>query len=107
MSVMGFGNLDREIEIQIPQESVGSNGERTYGWSEYVTLWAGLGYGPGDEKYEASQLTASNTIDFKIRYYTGITTDMRISYGNAYYDIRHIEEVDRQRYLILKAEKKT
>lgn len=103
---MGFGNLDRRIVIQTGTETVTTNGERTVVWSAYHTCWAGIGYVGGDEKYEADQLTASNDIAFKIRYTTGITEKMRISYDSAFYDITHIAEVNRERYLILKAEKK-
>lgn len=103
---MGFGSLDREIEIQYQLTSTGANGERTYSWLEHVTVWAGIEYGSGDEDYEADQLTASNTVQFKIRYNSSITTKMRIEWNSAYYDILHITEVDRQRFLILKAQKK-
>lgn len=103
---MGFGNLDRRIEIQVGTETVLTNGERSVIWSEQLTCWAALDYGSGDEDYEADQITASNSIMFKIRYAPGLNEKMRISYSSEVYDILHIAEVDRQRYLILKAKKK-
>jgi len=99
------GALDRRIVIQTGAETVTDNGERTVSWSTYHTCWAGLDYGAGDEGYDTDQRTASNTINFKIRYKTGITEKMRISYDSAYYNILHIEEVGRERFLILKAKK--
>lgn len=103
---MGFGNLDRRIDIQTGAETVTANGQRTTVWSSFHECWAGLDYGLGDEGYEADQLTASNVIKFKIRYFAGITEKMKLVYDSIDYDISHIAEIDRQRYLIIKAEKK-
>lgn len=103
---MGFGNLDRRIVIQSRSVSSLANGEPSISWSTYHTCWAGLDYGSDGEGYDGDQLTASNTIMFKIRYKSGLNETMRISYNSAYWDITHIEEVGRQRFLILKAEKK-
>ena len=103
---MGFGNLDRRIEIKTGTETVTANGERTTAWSSFHTCWAGLDYSAGDEAYEADQLTASNVVNFKIRYFPAITEKMKLVYDSKDYDILHITEVDRQRYLIIKAEKK-
>ena len=106
---MGFGNLDRLITILKwdTTDMILSNGERYRNWSDVVVnLWAGLEYSGGDEDYEANQRTASNEIRFKVRYYPGITEKMRILMDSVYYDITHITEVGRGKYLILKAEKK-
>lgn len=103
---MGFGNLDRRIVIQTGTETVTGNGERTTSWATFHTCWAGMEYGTGSEKYEGDQLSALNQTRFKVRYKSGINEKMRISYDSSYYDIMHIEEVDRERYLILTAEKK-
>ena len=102
---MEVGGFDRQIVIQQGTEVVGANGARTDSWSTFVTVWAGLDYGAGGEDYEAGQRTASNTVNFHIRYYPGITEQMRISYDSSYYDILHITEVGRQRFLVLKAQK--
>jgi SPP1 family predicted phage head-tail adaptor len=103
---MGFGKLDRRIVIQSGTETVTSNGERTESWTTFHTCWAGLDYGAGDEEYDAGQLTALNEIAFKIRYKSGVLAKMRVSYDSFYYDILHVTEVDRQRYLIIKATKR-
>jgi SPP1 family predicted phage head-tail adaptor len=102
---MAFGELDRRVIIQQGTETVGANGERSVVWSTFVTLWAGIDYGTGGEDYEAGQRTASNEVNFVVRYYPGITEKMRVSYDSASYDILHISEVGRQRYLMLKSVK--
>lgn len=102
---MEVGALDRQIVIQQNTQSIGANGERTDSWSTFVTVWAGIEYGTGGEGYKANQLTASNDVSFVVRYYPGITERMRISYDSAYWDIVHIAEVGRQRFLVLKAQK--
>jgi len=105
---MAFGDLDRRIVIQNNTQSQLGNGEPVDSWSTFVTLWATAEFGlkkAEGEDYEAGQLTASNTVGFKVRYYPGITEQMRISYDSTYYNITHIEEVGRERFLILKATK--
>ena len=87
---MGFGNLDRRIDLQTGVEAVADNGSRTVSWSSFQECWAGLDYGKkgvGDEDYEADQLTASNVIRFKIRYLPGVNEKMRLAYGDVDYNV--------------------
>lgn len=104
---MGLGNLDREISIETVAETVTTNGERTLVWSVFHSCWAGIDLGKGGEGYEADQLTASDTINFRIRYFADITTKMKIVYDELDYDILHISEEGRRRFLILNARKKS
>ena len=106
---MGFGNLDRQIVISSVAETVSGNGERSESWSAFHNCWAAIEYGikgQEGEDYEAGQLVSSNTVKFLIRYYPGITTKMKITYSSVDYNILHISEQGRERFLILKAEKK-
>lgn len=103
---MQIGDLDRRITIQQATTASDVFGEQVETWSTYRKVWAKLSYESGNEFFEADQKTAVRTVKFTVRYDSSITEVMRISYNSAYYDIRSIEEVGRNRYLVLKTEKR-
>jgi len=85
---MGFGNLDRRIDLNVGSYTKLTNGEDVVSWSLELSCWAAIDYGAAKgekEDYEADQLTASNTVMFKVRYYPGITEKMMIGYGDVDY----------------------
>jgi SPP1 family predicted phage head-tail adaptor len=102
---MNIGRLDRKIVIE--SETLGTNaiGEYNSTWATYHTTFANVIKGTGGENIEADQVTATNKVKFKIRYFAGINETMRILYNGFYYDITEIQELDREG-LFLTATKK-
>lgn len=102
--------LDREITIQTFSASQNDFGEEILSWSTLVTCWASAEWpmAHNDEKQEAQQETATERIDFTVRYVDASTArpKMRVSYNSKYYDILTVTPLGRQRYLILKCETK-
>ena len=103
---MQIGELDRRITIQESTATTDSYGEETLVWSTYRKVWAKLGYVSGNETFEADQKTAIRTEKFFVRYDSCITEKMRISWDSGYYDIRAIEQLGREKYLVLKCERR-
>jgi SPP1 family predicted phage head-tail adaptor len=57
-------------------------------------VWAGIITTGGKEFYAAQRLHAETTAVIKIRYRTGLLPTMRIKYGERYFDILSINDVD-------------
>lgn len=102
---MNIGRLDRKIVIQQGTETQNTFGEFVTVWTTYHTTFASVHKAGGNEKEEASRVTATNLVKFKIRFYTGITEDMIIQYNGNDYDILEIQELGREG-LWLKASRK-
>ena len=100
------GKLDRKITIQEVTEVVNTYGEPGKTWSDFVTLWASMEDFGKPEKLETDQVVAINAVKFRIRYYPGITCKMRVIYGTGIYDIKQINEIRRERELMLITEKR-
>lgn len=104
-----IGELDRRIEIYTQTESRDEFGQAVPTDVLLIAVWASILPSAGVEKLEGKKPTASNEIQFGIRYRTGITEKMKILYNSAYYNITKIDEnvkEGRKRYLILTAEKR-
>jgi len=92
---VNIARLDRKIVIEQPIETVVSY-EASVTWQVYHTCFAAVSKFGGGEKFEAGKTTATNKVRFKIRFFDGITEDMRILYNGKYYDITEIQELDRE-----------
>lgn len=93
---MRINRLHRKIVIESLTNTTSSYGEYNTTWSTFHTCFAEVSRFGGGEKLESYKTTATNKVRFKIRYFAGITEDMRILYGGEYYDIMEIQELDRE-----------
>lgn len=84
---MRAGQLRHQIVIQ---ERDGT------GWKHYDTIWAAKEMVAYREQFEqANQLMHdSNMIRFRTRYRSDITDKMRVAFGDKYYDIQRVDELD-------------
>ena len=103
--MMNIGRLDRKIVIEQQTFSNNSIGEYVSSWSVFHTAFASVAKVSGSERVEADQITATNKVRFKVRFFDGINEAMRVLYNGAYYDIIEIQELDREG-LFLTATKK-
>lgn len=88
------GELRQRITIQQSSASRTNSGGKTYSWSTYATLWAKYESLQGGEYYASQQETGESAGRFKCRYYSGVTTDMRVSWSSQTYDIERVDSVD-------------
>jgi len=90
-----IGKCDRRITIQRLTESQGEHGEPTEAYTDWTTVWANK-YESGREFEAARQINPEIATMFQIRYLSGLSATMRISYDGKFYDIDHFVEVGRR-----------
>jgi SPP1 family predicted phage head-tail adaptor len=93
---MNIGKLDRKIVIQVQNFATNSIGEYTTTWDTFHNAFANVQKVSGTEGNNADQVTATNKVRFKIRYFAGINESMRVVYNSNNYDILEIQELDRE-----------
>jgi len=90
---MKAGRLNRRIIIQEPTEARGATGQSTPNWSTFRTVWADVKTLTGSENLDADQFVAKADTKFRVRYLSGLTRKMRISYNGDLYNILSIAEI--------------
>lgn len=104
---MNVGKLNRKIIIQSPPTSKDNGGELTGSRVTYITTWAKVtDKSSGENMVEGTQPMTTTRI-FTIRYRTGITNDMRVSYNSQYWKITGMMEIGRKEYIDIQTILKT
>jgi len=98
---MKGGVLDRRIIVQSKTEVVATNGQRTLTWSTFLTIWSNPVVKDGVEKEDNKNRSTSRMVNFRTRYNSTITNEMRILWNNQYYKIEDIKELGRQDGLMI------
>lgn len=93
---MRAGDLDRKLVIEEPTGTRNGIGENIETWSEFATVWAKRLPVKANEYYATDQVNAPVEAVFRIRWLSGLTAAMRISYDGKYYDILSIQEIGRR-----------
>jgi SPP1 family predicted phage head-tail adaptor len=103
-----IGDLDRRVSLYTFTSSPDDFGQRVETPTLLATVWASVQASGGREQKEANKETATNELQFIIRFRTDINEKTRIVYSGNNYDIIEIQEAlpDRKRYLTIKAERK-
>lgn len=105
MTAIQAGRLNRIITIQQRAQSRDSEGGIVDAWTDFAAnVWASVSYLDSVEK----KVTNSGGIKleaktrFIIRYLSGITNTMRVSFNSQYYNIRHVNDFDdKHAYMII------
>lgn len=100
-----IGKLDRRIALQNYTATRSDYGETVPTYATAATVWAWVRFGSGQERMLADKNTVTADAIFTIRYRTGVTEKTRIVWDSVNYDIIHIAEAERRRYLALTAVK--
>lgn len=104
---MYAGRLDRKITLRSVSETVNAFGEPEEGFSDLVTIPAGVKEQTGKELFTSGGEQAQKRVIFTIRYRTDVTESMRIRYNSEDYDIESISEIQRRRGLQILAVRRT
>jgi SPP1 family predicted phage head-tail adaptor len=86
--------LKHRVVIQQRVLSADGAGGSTESWSSVATVWAELRARSGSERSFAGKLETRATHALTMRYRSGITSDMRVSYGGRQFNIRRIDNVN-------------
>jgi len=101
MKNISIGDLRHRITFQECQKTPdGHGGFDVAGWSDVVTVWAGIEPISGREYFYAQQIKAEVTHKVRIRYRTGITEEMRIKYGERILEIEAVRDLNEQHKVI-------
>lgn len=94
------GELRHRVSIEQRARTSDGAGGHTAAWSEYTAAWCSISPYRGYQKFQAMQLETPITHKIKMRYQSGITTDMRIIFDSRKFDIKEVINVD-ERNLVL------
>jgi len=98
---MKAGIMDRRIVVQVKTETTDTNGQRTLTWNTHLTVWSNPVEKDGLEKTDNNNRSTMRMVNFRTRYNSTITNEMRILWDNEYYKIEDIKELGRQDGLMI------
>ena len=93
-SPMTIGNLRKRVTFQAETPTTDNVGGYTLAWTNVMTVWAEIKPSSGNKYFVAGHLEGHITHHVTMRYQTGITTDMRMTYNNRAFNIRAILNTD-------------
>lgn len=88
------GQYRHKATIQSLTETAATGGGATATWATYATIRCAIVQGSGSERVEAAQVEASAGIEVRTRYQSGITTKMRVVWGDRTFEINSVENVN-------------
>jgi SPP1 family predicted phage head-tail adaptor len=102
---MKSGRLDKRINIEVKSEVIGASGFRSLSWTVHKACWASFVHKTGGENTDDKNRTTSRIVEFKTRWFSTVTNQMRVYYNGDYYKIEDIKEIQRQQGMILMCSK--
>jgi SPP1 family predicted phage head-tail adaptor len=84
---MDFSKLKNRITFLKPTNTQNATGENVSSFEEYMTVWSSVVPVTGKEYIESQKLRSETTYKIATRYIAGITTDMKIKYGDKIFEI--------------------
>ena len=94
--MMRAGDLDRVVTIQQSTTTVDENGTPTQAWTDFATCRAQLVTATTTDFLKAYGETETAVAVFRVRWFEGVTANMRVSYGGQNYLIMEITEIGRR-----------
>jgi len=85
-----IGSLNSRVTLEQLSTTQDAVGQPLATWSTVAMLWANIIHNTGVESIKANADMSVARASIRIRYKTGITAGMRVSYNGAHYNIRAI-----------------
>ena len=99
---MRAGRLRHRLTIQVKNLTRDSAGQQTHSWTDFKTVWGSVEPLSGREFEAQDQGKAETKTRIIVRYVEGITTEMRVLFGQLTYNIQTVIHHDhRQRQISL------
>lgn len=101
-----IGKLSHRIVIEKAELTSDGMGGQSETWSPFATLWAEIRPLKAWQQAHADTLEHRVTHQIRIRYRSGITSDMRVSFDSRIFQIKSIKDADdeRKKFLLLMSE---
>jgi SPP1 family predicted phage head-tail adaptor len=100
------GKLRNRVTIQQYTAAKNDYGEDIKAWTDYYDCWASIEPLTGREYFDSQQIVPETQSRVVIRYKEGVAPTMRVKWGDIYYDILsvlNIQEKNKKLELIVKA----
>ena len=91
---MRAGELRHKIAFQVKTSTADGMGGFTHTWADSLDAFAAIWPLQASENLESMKLEHSVTHKIRVRYQTGVTADMRIHFGDRYFEIISITNKD-------------
>lgn len=91
---MKIGELRHRVEIQNKTVQMDELLQQSEVWATYATVWASVRPIKGREYVAVKQVNAEVSVVITMRYLSGITSEMRILFGNRVFDIVSVINAD-------------
>lgn len=88
------GNLRKRITLQSETSTADNAGGYTLGWTNVITVWGKIQPVSGQKVFTDGHLEGHVTHRVTLRYQSGITTDMRMTYNGRVFNIRAVLNTD-------------
>ncbi|MBP2653349.1 MAG: head-tail adaptor [Firmicutes bacterium] len=103
--MIGAGKLNQRVTIKELTDNTDAGGGAAETWTTFATVWANIKPLTGKTLYYAQQIESMVDSEIKIRYLSGITTNMRVTVDNRIFEINNILDYDgKKRELTLLAQ---
>lgn len=97
---MRAGRLRRVVSIQQPTTTqTGTGATKVTGWTAITNgsnIFADIDESPGKEVIQAAQVNAKRPVVVTIRYFAGVTSQMRVLYGARTFQILATLNIDQR-----------
>lgn len=91
---MQAGKLRHRVKIQVPVTARNGLGEQITTWSTLATLWGSVEPLRGREFFDAEQVQSEISHRVRIRFYDGITAQMRVLHEARILQIQSVIDVN-------------
>lgn len=98
---MKSGALRHQLIIQHVTEARDGFGQAIETWTQFAVVYGSIEPMSGRERFLAAQTQAEATYRGRIRWISGLTAKMRISFDEKIYHITYIADDGRRRELVL------
>lgn len=98
------GKRDKRISIQKNTPAKGASGGMKDSWSSWLSnISASIRNRSGNERRATSHggEVAEERVEFELDYRPGVTAAMRVVYSGAYYNIRHVNNINEGNHTLL------
>ena len=96
-----IGELRHRLTLQQPVRTADGGGGADVAWTDVADLWASVEPLSGRETLAAERAQAIVSHRIRLRYRTGVASEMRFKLGTRLFNIRSvIDEGERRRWLV-------